>query len=47
MPGLLNNPEYNIVCLQETWYSKQDLAHIKSLHSEGWLHYGVLFLIIV
>ena len=32
--SLLNNPEFHIVCLQETWYSKQDLANINSLHSD-------------
>ena len=34
MVSLLNNPEFHIVCLQETWYSKQDLANINSLHSD-------------
>ena len=32
--SLLDNLEYQIGCLQETWYSKRDIANINSLHPD-------------
>ena len=29
---ILNNNDTDIVCLQETWYSKQDLATLNTIH---------------
>ena len=29
---LFNDPDNDIICLQETWYTKQDLAHLNTFH---------------
>ena len=29
---LLNDNDNAIICLQETWFTKQDLAHLNDLH---------------
>ena len=31
---ILNNDDIDIVCLQETWLSKQDLGSLNTLHSD-------------
>ena len=32
---LLDDTENDIVCVQETWYTKQDLEHLNNLHPAG------------
>ena len=32
---ILNNDDIDIVCLQETWFSKQDLGSLNTLDSDG------------
>ena len=31
---ILNNSDIDIVCLQETWFSKQDLGSLNTLHAD-------------